>query len=242
MRACVRGKRTRLRRRRLIFIRNRWVQNLSANNTSLLIFLDFAGCPQGIYHKPPWILPRPQIGWFEVMLGDNSQSRYWKEHFRIRKDTFLRLVALVAPEISRRNTRLRKALSTPKRVAIALWRLARGGSFRDVATQFDMGKSTCVKKTREFCHALNRLSRHFIKFLVTCRETTITIALFQDECKIPQAVGAIDGTHFEIDAPENPFGYFDRQHRHSAIMQAVDGENLVFPDTAILAVCTTPVC
>ena len=148
----------------------------------------------------------------------------------MRKDTFLRLVALVAPDISRRNTRLRKAIPTPKRVAIALWQLAGEGSFRDVATQFYMGKSTCVKKTREFCHALNKLSRHFIKFPVTCRETTITRALFQDECKIPEAAGAIDGTHFEIVAPENPFDYFDRQHRHTVIMQAI---NLIFPVTAI---------
>lgn len=233
LRARVRGKRTRFRRRRLIFFSNRWLQNLSASNTSLLIFLNSAGCPQGIHHERPWMLPRPQIGWFEVMLGDNSQSRYWKEHFRMGKDTFLRLLALVAPEISRRNTRLRKAISTPKRVAIALWRLAGGGSFRDVAAQFDVGKSTCVKITREFCHALNRLSRHFIKFPVTCRETTRAIALFQDECKIPQAVGAVDGTHFEIVAPENPFDYFDRQHRYSVIMQAVVGGNLIFLDTAI---------
>ena len=175
----------------------------------------------------------PQIGWFKVILGDNSQSRYWKEHFRMGKDTFLRLLALVAPEISQRNTRLRKAIPTPKRVAIALWRLIRGGSFRDVATQFDVGKSTCVKLTRQFFQALNRLSRHFIKFPVTCRETRRTIALFQDEWKIPQAVGAIDGTHFEIVAPENPFDYFYRQHRYSVIMQAVVGENLIFRYTAI---------
>ena len=39
------------------------------------------------------------IGWFEEVLGDNSRSRYWKrEHFRLRKDTFLRFIALVAPE------------------------------------------------------------------------------------------------------------------------------------------------
>ena len=120
LRARVRGKRTRFRRRRLIFFSNRWLQNLSASNTSLLIFLNSAGCPQGIHHERPWMLPRPQIGWFEVMLGDNSQSRYWKEHFRMGKDTFLRLLALVAPEISRRNTRLRKSIPTPKRVAIAL--------------------------------------------------------------------------------------------------------------------------
>ena len=68
---------------------------------------------------------------------------------------------------------------------------------------------------------------------VNHRDTTRAIALFQEECKIPQAVGAIDGTHIEIVAPKNPFDYFDRQHRYSVIMQAVVGENLMFLDTAI---------
>lgn len=31
---------------------------------------------------------------------NNSQTRYWKEHVRMRKDTFLRLVDFVTPEIS----------------------------------------------------------------------------------------------------------------------------------------------
>ena len=151
----------------------------------------------------------------------------------MRKGITLRLVALAVPEISRRNTRLQKAIHTMKRVAIALWRLAGGGSFCDVAMQFDVGKSMCVKITGAFCHALNRVSRHFIKFRVTCRETTRRIALFLDECKIPQAVGAIDGTHFEIVPPENPFYYFDRQHRYSVVLEAVVAENLIFLDMAI---------
>ena len=63
-------------------------------------------------------------------------SVYWKEHLCIHKDTFLRLVNLVAPKISKRDT-VRDAISPPKRVAIALWRmaialwrLAGSGSFR----------------------------------------------------------------------------------------------------------------
>ena len=71
----------RLPRRRLIFLSNRLLQNLSANNTSLLILLKAADHPQCIYHERPWMIPCPQIGWFEEMLGNNSQSRYWKEHF-----------------------------------------------------------------------------------------------------------------------------------------------------------------
>ena len=123
----------------------------------------------------------------------------------MHKHTFLRLVNLEAPEISKRDTVLGDAILTPKRVAIALWHLAVAESFRDIATNFDVGKSTCVKITKEFCRALNRLSRHFLKFPGNRRETARAIALFQDECKIPQAVGAIDATHIEIIAPEEPF-------------------------------------
>ena len=134
-----------------------------------------------IYHERSWMLRRPQISWFDTMPGDNGQSRYWKEHFRMGKNTFGRLVALVAPEISRRNTKLRKTIPTSKRVAIALWRPAGGRSFRDVATHFDVGKSTCVKITKEFCGAVNRLSIRFLKFPVTCRETPRAITLFQEK-------------------------------------------------------------
>jgi len=176
----------------------------------------------------PWTLRRPHFSWFELMLEDESQSRYWKEHFRICKDTLLRLVNLVSPEILRKNTRLRKAIPPAKRVDIALWRLAGGGRFGEVSSHFDVGKSSCVTITKEFCRAPNRFSRRFIKLPVNHHDTTRAIALFQDECKIPQAVGAIDGTHIEIVAPKNPFDYFDRQHRYSVIMQAVFGENLMF--------------
>ncbi|XP_028416966.1 protein ANTAGONIST OF LIKE HETEROCHROMATIN PROTEIN 1-like [Dendronephthya gigantea] len=66
-----------------------------------------------------------------------------------------------------------------------------------------------------------------------CDETTRALAVFQDDCRFPQAVGAIDGTHIEIIAPEEPFDYFDRHHRYSVILQAVVGQNLTFLDTAI---------
>jgi hypothetical protein len=166
--------------------------------------------------------PIPQFDWFELMFQDDSQSPYWKEHFCMQKDTFHRLVNLVAPEISKQNKTLRKPISTPKCVAIALWRLVCGDSFRDIATHFDVEKSTCVTITKKFCQALNILSKRFIKFPVNCRDTTRAIALFQDDCRIPQAVGEIDGTHIEMIAPENPFDYFDRPHRYSVTMQAVE--------------------
>ena len=151
----------------------------------------------------------------------------------MQKPTFLQLVQIVEPEIRKRNTVFRHAISPAKLVAIALWRLAGGASFRTIAAHFDVGKSTCVTITKEFCKALNRLAINYIRFPSNGDETARAIALFQDECKIPQAVGAIDGTHIEIIAPDEPFDYFDRHHRYSVTMQAVVGENLMFLDTAI---------
>ena len=201
--------------------------------TTNLLLLAVARVANPRLDREFWVIPRPEIGGFEVILQDERQSRYWKEHFRMQKPTFLRLVEIVEPEICKRDTVFRHAISPAKRVAIALWRLAGGASFRAIGTHFDVGKSTCVAITKEFCKALNRLAINYIKFPSNGDETARAIALFQDESKIPQAVGAIDGTHIEIIAPDQPFDYFDRHHRYSVTMQAVVGENLMFLDTAI---------
>ena len=101
--------------------------------------------------------------WLVRAHPSRRSSNFWNEHFRIHKDIFLRLVHLVAPEISQRDIEA-DAISPPKRVAIALWRLAGSVRFRDIATHFDVGKSTCVTITKEFCQALNRLTTNYIKF------------------------------------------------------------------------------
>lgn len=153
------------------------------------------------------------------MLEDKSQSHYWKEHFRMRKDTFPWLVNLVSPEILRRKMRLWKAISPAKRVAIALWRLPGGGSFCEVATHFDVGKSSCVTIIKEFCRALKRFSRRFVKLPVNHHDTTRAIALFQDEYKI--STGSWSNwwnSHWNSGPQENPFVYFDWQHHYNMIV------------------------
>ena len=50
--------------------------------------------------------------------------------------------------------------------------------------------------------------------------------------KIPQAVGAIDGTHIPILTPatESKNSYYSRKKRHTINNQAVVGANLMFLD------------
>ena len=41
-----------------------------------------------INRRQYWEIPRPRLGWFEMIFGDDRQSGYWKEHIRMRKKHF----------------------------------------------------------------------------------------------------------------------------------------------------------
>ena len=67
-------------------------------------------------------------------------------------------------------------------------------------------------------------------------EVALEIQKFQDSvnCKIPQTVGAIDGTHIGINSPtgDSKIDYFNRKQRYSISTQTVVGGNLKFLDIA----------
>ena len=76
----------------------------------------------------------------------------WKQDFRMNGFNFEKLVNEVRHALEKQDTHdMRKAIRVEKRVAIAIWRLSTGNSFRSVAKTFAIGKSTAVKVTREFC-------------------------------------------------------------------------------------------
>ena len=81
--------------------------------------------------KTMWVYPRPQF-WFEQLVVNRYQDHLWREHFRVSRDTFEHICGLVGPELVRQNTILRQAISIETRVAVALWRLATGNSYRTV--------------------------------------------------------------------------------------------------------------
>lgn len=41
-----------------------------------------------VYQERPWTLRRPEFEWFELMLADDSRTRYWKEHLENEKRNF----------------------------------------------------------------------------------------------------------------------------------------------------------
>ena len=50
-----------------------------------------------------WVLPRPQY-WFETLFHSNPLNMWWKENFRVSRETFNFICATVGPVIQRQDT------------------------------------------------------------------------------------------------------------------------------------------
>ena len=182
-----------------------------------------------------WAYEREEF-WFSRMLNDERFSDFWSQNFRMKKETFDEIVQVVRPALEKRDTQLRRAIPIEKRVGVAIWRLATGDTFRSIAKTFAIGKSTALKITKEFCLEMKRKAPHYIKFPKTRLETSECIEKFRisTNCKIPQVVGAVDGTHVRISAPETDGkpDYFSRKQCHTITTQGVVGADLLFLDVA----------
>ena len=88
-----------------------------------------------------WQLER-QERWFETMWehrDDNGYQTYWKADFRMSGESFQKLVRLNSSALIKRDSQFRRAIAVEKRVAIAIWRLSTGNSFRSIAKVFAVG-------------------------------------------------------------------------------------------------------
>ena len=103
-----------------------------------------------------WAWPRPQ-NWFRVLLANRDMDRFWKVHFRVTRPTFNVLCDLVRGDLQKQHIGMRSPVSVEERVAVALWRLATGDSFKSCGLQFGIGMSTVKTIRAEFELCLLRL-------------------------------------------------------------------------------------
>ena len=112
----------------------------------------------------------PREFWFSKLWERRNDEewialqRQWKDDFRMSRKTFESIVEIVRPRLQKQYTQLRNAILIEKRVAVAIWRLATGDSYRAVGKTFRIGKSTAVSITHDFYKELSRNSRRFIRF------------------------------------------------------------------------------
>ena len=141
--------------------------------------------------------------WFDQLWNHRDSELFkksWKKEFRFSLETLYFLMNLVQDKMEKSVTSFRKAVPLQERVAVALWRLATGNSYRTTSNFFGIGLPTVVKIMYEFSEAILEISHEFIHFPTNVRQTAIAVQKFRSftESKIPQVAGVNDATHIEI--------------------------------------------
>ena len=129
---------------------------------------------------------------------------------------------------------MRQPVPVEKRVAVGLWRLATGNSYRSCGLQFGLRKSTSKVISQQFESILCERKNNYIRFPFTEDEVKEVMDDSEELYHFPQIVGAIDGSHIEIKAPpENREDYFNRKQFYSVVLQGIVDSELLFRHIAV---------
>ena len=86
----------------------------------------------------------------------------WSENFRVSLGTFHFLCTKLEARLKKKDTIMRKSIAVDKRLAIALWYLARGCDFHTIGQLFGVSKASVCLIVKEVCSALVQLLPKFI--------------------------------------------------------------------------------
>ncbi|KAL8187256.1 UNVERIFIED_CONTAM: hypothetical protein K2H54_041403 [Gekko kuhli] len=104
-----------------------------------------------------WVYPRSSDWWDNFVMRIWGEEK-WLENFRMSRSTFDWLVDALRDVLQRQRTEMRAPVSVERRVAVALWWMASTMSYRTVAHQFGLARSTVagivVEVTRAITEAL----------------------------------------------------------------------------------------
>ena len=167
-----------------------------------------------------WSWPRNQF-WFENLLNRSFLEYWWQENFRITRRTFEFIVCVAGPEMAKKDTRLRQSIPVHKQVAVALWWLAMGDTYRCTGLQFGIGWCTAMLIKQDFCNAIAKRGKECIKFPESEQEVLQSIRLFTSKSPFPQVVGAIDGCHIALKTVpvDKRIDYFNQKQDYSVMIQ-----------------------
>ena len=159
-------------------------------------------------------------------LGRNQDPQYWLSTFRVSKETFDYLCAIVHDYIVKEESNMRETIPVPKRVAVSLHWLAHGGSYWSNGQKFGISSSIVGRITKDFIAALLSLKYNYIIWPNKSDDFFDLISSFKDKSPLPNIFGAIGTTHVQIIAPENnTCRYLDRKLNYSIACQGIcDGK------------------
>ena len=158
----------------------------------------------------------------EMRLHDSdSHFRYLK----MSKATFDQLLAKVGPLLVRRrySSVVRPSISPGERLALTLRYLATGNSQISLFFSFRVGAATVCQIVREACIVIwNVLMEEYVMAPATEDDWKSISAQFSQLWNFPNCLGAIDGKHVVIQAPDRSGStYYNYKGTYSIVLLAV---------------------
>jgi hypothetical protein len=148
-----------------------------------------------------WYVKPRSTCWFDEYLFQIYTPDMFYEILRMRRTTFDRLVQDLRPFIQGQSTHWRQPIGVEKKVVVTLFKLMHGVSIPLVADKAALGKSTVHDILRQVCSAISINFGHLIAWPHGHRLARVT-ADFQAKQWMPNCIGAIDGSHVYISAPQ----------------------------------------
>lgn len=183
-----------------------------------------------------YIRNRSDHWWEEVVLAGWDDDRF-KAFFRVTRATWTRLTEKVHPFLAGRDSNFRQAIPTGKKLAIALWWLARGEDFRALGERFGLGASTVCHHVHRVVYVLSKeLYPEYVYMPASVAEQDAVKAGFLKLGPgIEGVVGAVDGVHVQIQMPDNAFrdDYMCRKGFASVLAQGTCDHNGMFIDLVV---------
>jgi len=160
------------------------------------------------------------LWWPLVRRMDSDQFRGL---FRLTRKSFAQLCTAIPPRPRPGGVGGRPEVPHDECVGIFLYRMATTGSVLDLAERFGRSKSTVCRVSDYICDAINRvLGPQYIVWPTTQEQrATISNAFFAIK-KVPNVIGAIDGSHIPVSWPHGqPKEYINRKGWSSLVLQGV---------------------
>ncbi|XP_065061675.1 uncharacterized protein LOC135688686 [Rhopilema esculentum] len=177
---------------------------------------------------------RTQV-WWNNFKENVMVKEEWRENFRMSRETFTELCDELRPYIQKQRTHLRESNDVETQVAMTLYYMSDKGRYRKVANSFGVARSTVSMVIRRVTKAISQhLGSKYIKLPVTQAEVEHHTKKFLKNHGFPQCIGAVDGTHIEINQPnDNYTDFLNRKGRYSFNVQAVCNYQYLFIDVVI---------
>lgn len=175
------------------------------------------------YWVHPILLARRQHGEYHRLVQElRLDDARFQEYFRLSRELFDELLTRLGDRIVRRDTNCRLAISPAQRLAICLRYLATGDSFGSIAFSYRVGRCTVGRIVKQVaCAIWDVLVDEFMAMPAKADWEQIADG-FSYRWNFPNCVGAIDGKHVLIQAPDKSGSlYFNYKGTFSIVLLAV---------------------